>query len=374
MWPVTEAFRDAVRSSHKIVTRVDILNDGSFIASVYPVDGSVSIDSRRNVRRTLTMTVVDEDGSLTPGQGATSGLLTPYGTELAVYRGVEFQDGATEVVPLGVFVLTGVTVSEDDGGEQLSIQGSDRSIRVSRNKFLDPYQISNGTALEAGLTALLRDRWADVQTDFPATGITLPSVVIDGQSNNDPWASAVTIAEAFGYDLAFSADGIARIQPIPDPVDDDPVETYTDGADAVITSLTRTFDSARSYNGIVVTSQGTNTDSPVRAIAWDENPNSITYRYGAFGEVPFFYESSLITTAGQAATTAAALLRKATGVAEAVSWAQIVNPAHDVLDVVRLKRDAKSLDLVLLIDRLDIPLEPEGVMSAVARTQEVDGG
>jgi hypothetical protein len=326
------------------------------------------------------MTLVDEDGTLTPGQSATSGMLTPYGTELAVFRGVEYEDGSQELVPLGVFVVTQVDVKESEEGESLSVQASDRSIRISRNKFLDPFEIASGVSLESGLTLLLRDRWVDVETDLPATGVVLPKVVIDGQKGNDPWDAAVTIAEAFGYDLAFSADGIARLQVIPDPVADDPVEVYRDGDEAVLTELSRTFESSRAYNGVVVSSQGTTNAVPVRAIAWDENPNSITYRYGAFGEVPFFYESSLITTSQQASQTALALLRKATGVTEAISWGQIVNPAHDVLDIVRITRNSTSagtgtsLDLVVLIDRLDIPLDPAGTMSAVARTQEVEGG
>lgn len=374
MWPVTEAFRAEVRRSHKSVIRVDLYQVGEKIATIYPLDGSVSVDSRRTVRRTLSLNVVDEDGTLAPSQNAATGLLTPYGTELAVYRGVEYASGEQELIPVGVFVLTQVDVAEDEGGEKISLQASDRSVFISRNKFLDPYQISAGTALEDGLTALLRDRWVDIQTDFLSSGVTLPDVVIDAQGGSDPWASAVTIAEAFGLDLAFDPDGVARLRAIPDVLADDPVETYEDGSDAVLTSLTRSFDSSRSFNAVVVTAQGTNVDVPIRAIAWDENPNSITYRYGTFGEVPFFYESSLITTADQASVTAQALLRKATGTAEAVSWGQIVNPAHDVLDVVRIKRQDKNLDLVLLIDRLDIPLGPDGAMSAVARTQEVSDG
>lgn len=375
MWPVTDRFRTEIRRSHKVATLVDLYQEGEKIATIYPLDGSVSVDSRRTVRRTLSMTVVDEDGALTPSQNATTGLITPYGTELAVYRGIEYgTQGEQELVPVGVFVITQVDVTESDSGESISLQASDRSVRISRNKFLDPYQIASGTSLEAGLTGMLRDRWVDVETDFPATGIELPDVVIDAQSGGDPWASAATIAEAFGYDLAFDPDGIARMRLIPDVLADDPAEVYEDGTEAVVTSLSRSFDSTRSYNAVVVTSQGTGADVPFRAIAWDENPNSITYRYGSFGEVPFFYESSLITDAEQAAVTAGALLRKATGTSEAVSWGQIVNPAHDVLDVVRLRRQAKGLDLVLLIDRLDIPLGPDGAMSAVARTQEVEGG
>jgi hypothetical protein len=372
MWPVTEQFRRQIRRSHKSVIRVDVFIAGARIATVFPNDGSVSVDSRRTVRRTMSMSIVDEDGTLTPGQGATTGLLTPYGAELFVYRGVEYAPGDQELVPIGVFVLTQVTVEEDQNGQVISLQGSDRSIRVSRNKFLDPFQIASGTTLEDGLTSLLRDRWIDVQTDFPVTGVQLPDVVIEAQSGGDPWAAAVSIAEAFGYDLAFDPDGVARMRVVPDVTVEDAVETYEDGAEAVLTSLTRTFDSTRTYNGVIVTSEGTRTDVPFRVIVWDENPNSLTYRFGDFGEVPFFYRSSLITTVDQAVVTAEALLRKATGQSEAVDWAQIVNPAHDVLDVIRVRRE--SLDFVLLIDRLQIPLAPSGVMSAVARSQEVTSG
>ena len=306
MWPVTEQFRQEVRRSHKVVTRVDVYSAGVRVDTIYPNDGSITVDSRRTVRRTLSLSVVDADGTLTPSQAASTGLLAPYGTELFVYRGVEYTDGTEELVPVGVYVLTQVTVSEDASGEVLGVQGSDRSIRISRNKFLNPYKIDSGVTLESGLTGLLRDRWVDVSTDFPPTGVVLPDVVIEAESGGDPWAAAVGIAEAFGYDLAFDADGVARMRVIPDVTIDDAVETYQDGADAVLTSLTRTFDSSRSYNGVIVTAEGTNVDAPFRVIVWDENPNSITYRFGDFGEVPFFYKSSLITTPDQAAVTAAA--------------------------------------------------------------------
>lgn len=373
MWPVTEEFRAAIRQSHQAVTRVDLYIEGSKLRTIYPNDGSVSCDSRRTVRRTLSMTVADDDGTLTPAQGAQTGLLTPFGTELHVFRGIAYPDGTEELIPVGVFVVTQVSVAEEESGRVLTVNGSDRSIRISRNKFLNTYRIASGGTLEAGLTQLLRDRWADVQTAFPATGITLPNVVIEAQKGGDPWAGAVSIAEAFGYDMAFDADGIVRLRPIPDPLDDEPIETYEDGSEAVLTSLTRSFDSARAFNGVVVASQGSST-TPFRAIAWDENPNSVTYRYGPFGEVPFFYDSSLITTPEQAAITAEALLRKSIGQSESVEWAQIVNPAHDVLDLIRIKRQERDLDFVLLIDRLDIPLSPTGIMSAVARSQEIENG
>lgn len=370
MWPVTQRFLDAVRQSHEVVTRADLFIDDNYLATIYPIDGSVSVDARRAIRRTMSLTVVDEDGTLTPGQGARTGLLTPFGTEIRLYRGVRYPDGAEEVVPLGVFVVTDVSVEENSDGTRINVNGSDRAIRIERNKFLDPYQVSTGTAVETAVASILANRWADVETDFPATGFTTTQIVVDAKgSGGDAWRTAREIADAAGYELAFDPDGVARMRTVPDPLEDEPVQTYEDGSDAVLTTISRKFDSARSPNGVVVSVEGSGVDVPIRAIAWDDNPNSVTYRFGPYGQVPFFYSNSLITTSTQAQQVALAFLRKFIGQAEAIEWNQIVNPAHDVLDVVRVRRG--SLDLSVVLDRLSVPLGASGIMAATARVWEV---
>lgn len=371
MWPVSEAFRAAVRQSHRVVVSAGAYVDDSLIADLYPVDGRVSIDSRRAVRRTLSMSLVDEDGSLVPGPGGTTGVLSPFGTEIKVFRGVQFTDGTQEIVPLGVFVITSVDITEDESGRQIKVEGSDRSIRIQRARFTDPYQIASGTAVETVIADLLRSRWADVAVDFPATGATVGARVLAAGSDTDPWKAAVEIAEAAGFDLAFDADGVVRMRTIPDPTETDADETYADGSDAVLLDVARGFDTGNTYNGVIASSEASDVEPPVRAEAWDENPDSPTYRYGPFGQVPRFYVSSFIRDSAQAATAAAAQLQRELGRSEAVEWSQIVNPAHDVLDVVRLSRPALTLDAVLVIDRLDVPLGASGQMKAVARVREV---
>ena len=372
MWPVSERFRAAVRQSHTVVVSAAAYFDDSLVADLFPTGGRVSIDSRRAVRRTLSLDLVDADGSLVPGPGGTTGVLSPFGTEVKVFRGVRYTDGTEETVPLGVFVITGVDVSEDSGGRVIKVAGSDRSIRIQRARFTDPYQIASGTAVETAIADLLRSRWADVQVDFPATGATVGARVLGAGADSDPWRAAVDIAGAAGFDLAFDADGVVRMRAIPDPTATDADETYTDGADAVLLDVARGFDTSTSYNGIIASSEASDVDSPVRAEAWDDDPDSPTYRYGAFGQVPKFYVSSFIRSADQAATAAAAQLQRELGRAEAVEWSQIVNPAHDVLDVVRLSRPALALDAMLLVDRLDVPLDARGQMKAVARVREVE--
>ena len=370
MWPVSKEFLTAVRGSHRVVTRVEAYFDGDLVAVVTPLDGSVSIDSRRAVRRTVSLSFVD-DGTLVPAPGGTSGVLTPYGAEVRVYRGVVFDDGTEEVAPLGVFIVTDVEVKDDRKGRQVSVTGSDRSIRITRNRFTDAYSIAAGTAVETAITDILRDRWADVSVSLPPMGATTPATVLRVGSESDPWRDAVDLATNAGFDLAFDPDGVVRARVIPDPVEDDPVAIYEDGAEAVVLEVSRGWSTESTYNIVIVSSEGSDVDSPLRVEAADDNPDSPTFRFGAFGQVPMFYSSSLIRTSEQAATVAASQLRQQLGRAETISWGQIVNPAHDVLDVVRLVRPSQDLDAVLLLDRLEVPLDPGGSMSAGARVREV---
>lgn len=370
MWPVSDEFLAAVRGSHRVVTRVEAYFDGGFVAAVTPLEGSVSIDSRRAVRRTVSLSFVD-DGTLVPEPGGTSGILTPYGAELRVFRGVAFDDGTEELAPLGVFVVTGVEVRDGSNGREVSVTGSDRSIRIARNRLTDAYTIAAGTAVETAIGDLLRDRWADVEVSLPAMGATTPETVLRVGSESDPWRDAVDLATNAGWDLAFDADGVVRARLIPDPAEDSPVAVYEDGAEAVVLEVSRGWSTDSTYNGVIASSEGSDVDTPVRSEAWDDDPNSPTYRYGPFGQVPMFYSSSLIRTAEQAATVAASQLRQQLGKAETISWGQVVNPAHDVLDVVRLVRPAQDLNAVLLLDRLEVPLDPAGSMSAAARVREV---
>lgn len=371
MWPVSDAFLSEVRGSHTVVTLVDAYFDGEYVATLTPIDGSVSIDSRRAVRRTLSMSFVDDNGSLVPDAGGTSGILTPYGSELRVSRGVRFDDGSEEFAPLGVFIVTGLELKDGANGREVSVDGSDRSIRVTRNRFTDAYTIAAGTATETAITDLLLDRWADISVSLPVMGATTPRVIVEQGSGSDPWRDAVDLATNAGWDLAFDADGVVRARVIPDPLEDDPVSTYEDGVEAVILDISRGWSTGSTYNGVIASSEGSDVDAPLRAEAWDDDPNSATYRYGPFGQVPMFYSSSLIRTAEQAGTVAASQLRQQLGRAETVDWSQVVNPAHDVLDVIRLVRPSQDLDALIILDRLEVPLDASASMRATARVREI---
>lgn len=369
MWPVSDRFLAAVRQSHEVVVKADLFIGDTFAQTIFPVDGTVDMDSRRATRRNLRMQVVDEDGTLTPGQSGTTGLLTPFGAELRVYRGIRYSDGSEEFAPLGVFVITEVTVSEDSGGTRIEVAASDRSVIIDRNKFLDPFQIAAGVSVESAIAAILLNRWADVEIDLPTTGFTVNAIVLE--TGDEPWKKAVEIASASGYNLAFDADGVVRMRVTPDPLEDDAVQTYEDGEAAVVTQLSRKFESARSFNGVIVTVESTGISQPFRVLAWDDNPDSPTYRFGPYGQVPFFYTNEVITTQAQATQVAVNFLRRFIGQAEAIEWEQVVNPAHDCFDVIRIRRGV--LDYAVVLDRVTVPLGADQGMRSIARVWSVNG-
>ncbi|MFZ4770640.1 MAG: DUF5047 domain-containing protein, partial [Ferruginibacter sp.] len=138
MYPVSNAFLSAVRQSHISKVKVEIYDvaNNQIISTASPISGEVTIDNRRSIRRQCSLEFIDTDGTLVPLNNRSSVLL-PYNRELRVYRGIQFPDGTEELVPLGVFILTTVDITDTAQGVKISVQGSDRSLRIMKAKFTD---------------------------------------------------------------------------------------------------------------------------------------------------------------------------------------------------------------------------------------------
>ena len=273
-----------------------------------------------------------------------------------------------EYVPLGVFLITNVDVNTSGGGTTVTIHGSDRSLRVSRARWTQPYTVDSGTNVATGIGDLLADRWTNVETGFSDTDETLNRAVFGLETENDPWKDARKLAEAAGLELYFDPDGIARLAPVEDYDTATPDVSYLEDEEAMILDLSRSLTIETTYNGVIATGEGSESSATFRGEVWDDDPESPTYRYGAFGEVPMFYASPLLTSDEQATKAATTILAKKKGAQESVSWTQIVDPSLDVGDAIRVVNKATKVDRLMVLDRLSIPLAPAAAMSAVART------
>ena len=365
MYPVSDRFRSLVRGSHVAAVDVYVLDPVSQqpLATLHPLGGSVSVDSTRAVRRTLTMTVLDEDGTLSDPEG----LLGPFGTEVVVRRGVTWS-GQTEWATLGVFMLTGQQVQDSGEGRIVSVSGSDRSLRISRNRWTQPTQIAASVTYQEAIRRILVDRLPGIEVvTLAGANNTVPADRVLGvEADNDPWKDARELAEARGWEVFFDQDGRAVIQSVPDPELTEPVEVYEDGPEAVLTSIDRQTDTEQTYNGAIVCGEPAD-GVPVRAELWDTDPGSRTYYLGQYGKRPKFLTSALITTQTEAQTAATALLARSLGATSKIAWGQVVNPALDADDVVEVTREGIAVAQRLAVATLTIPLSVSDAMTATAK-------
>lgn len=370
----TETLPQAILRSHRAIVRAEVFYGDASFGELPILSGSVSIDARRNVLRTCTLEV-SPDSERTLAE-----LFVPIrmpGAEVKLWRGVRFPVGPGGEAPYDQLVALGVFVVDDydynEFAPKLSLAGSDRSSRITRARFEDPYTIAAGTDLAAAAEALLTDRWAACPIGFDSAGcgetIITAQAVFEAGESSDPWKEARAIFEAHGFDLHFGPDGMARVRTIPDIACH---ADYTYGADeaAVVLDSSLHGTNAETYSGVIATGEGTGVAVPVRGEAWDMEPTSPTYCEGPFGRVPLFYSSSLLTTQAMADTAASTMLAKKGGRMEQIAWSQIVNPLHDALDVVDITDPDGSVHRYLL-DQITIPLDVETAMSATARETRV---
>jgi hypothetical protein len=289
-----------------------------------------------------------------------------------LYRGIQFDDGTEEYVPLGVFVMTEVKATDTNDGVDLVIRGEDKSIIVSRNKWTSAYQMVNGT-LEASLTAMLQNRYPDIRIDFPTTNVTVNQVVLGSDSSVDAWADAVNIAELVGYDLYFDVKGICTMKQFPSLDAASVVATYKEGSGTTVTAIDRNISTKETYNGVIYTVEGSQVTTPIRVEVWDEDTTSPTYRYGVFGSVPTFVSTNLLSTSVDAIKAASLILNTVIGAQEQIDFSAIVDPSLDANDVVYIKSSGSKVDRTVIIDSVDIPLEYNGILSVKTRVVRVVG-
>jgi len=79
--------------------------------------------------------------------------------------------------------------------------------------------------------------------------------------------------------------------------------------------------------------------------------------------------SPTVLTVAEATEAAKAELKKVLGSTEKITWDQIVNPAHDVYDLVKVTRSPIGVDKVLTLDAISIPLSASGTMNAIGRSR-----
>jgi Domain of unknown function (DUF5047) len=366
--PVSAAFLRTVTGSHTMTARATVLS--SFQTGVTPtgteidiVDGSVTADATADIRGSLDLT--------TDGEGMwpelASDLLAPYGNELFVERGVVYGNGVTEWCSLGYYRLETPGQGEAPDGP-IRIEAKDRMAGIIDARLTAPRQFRSSDTLGAVVQRLVTEVYplATIEWDDATDSDTLGRPLIVEEKRFEFLDDLVQSRAKIWY---WDHRGILVIRDVPDP--DTPVVDVAAGEGGVLVSASRKLTRTGVYNAIVASGEATDTDSPVRGVAVDNNATSPTYYLGRFGPVPRFYTSPFLRTNGQCAAAAASMLRRELGLAYNVDFSAVPNPALEPYDPVRIRFPAKTGSEVHILDSVTVPLTETGALTASTREQTV---
>lgn len=392
MFTISSKYLDTIRDSHAAYCYADIYYYGDKVnKSPIPVAaGSITVDRTQNIRRTITATL----GDTTLFKKYVQSNLAPFGAEVYIYAGVNYMDGTTESVPLGIFSMETVTneesVTQSNGG-LLQFTGNDRSQVLEREQFLVPPDYS-GFATSTALTRIVKKALPNVTVNFSEA--LLNPVLPTGTTFSGTRLDAVqTLAAGIGAEAYFDVLGVFQVVPVEvltqsnlagnlqNPawtVDASTAAAQDSGASpkGVLVQAARGISRTDAYNGIAVYGTSSTSSAQPVGFAFDTDPQSPTYWGGtqldsppsAYGHVTASIQLQTVTTSAQCVVAAQAALSDALGLARTLAFTCAPNPALEAGDFLKLIYPEGSYELHLL-DSFQVPLSlTTGTMTGTTRT------
>lgn len=342
----------------RIYRRVDIYDSDAetlWMGGAPVIDGSVSVDMTRTERRTVDLTLDNEDFSLSS---------TPrgfwYSKIIKVWRGVE-TDSARWETQIGEFLID--SIAEGHFPHVVRVAGRDYAKRLAE-PFDETTQFNEGSLLEDVVRGIAAGAGM-TKFALPATGLSLTRSF--SFESNKPRADAIKeIVDSFGWETFVSPSGYFTLRPWVDPFTAAPVFTFQTGVEGNLAAYEKVTNDTEVRNRVVVLGKSSDRP-PVYAVAENDDPNSptaITY----LGPRTYHFESSFITDADDAQALAYSLLSIHGLESYDVDLDALVVPwleGGDAIDFID-PRPAPGDPTRFLLTSFDIPLSL-GTMSAHAK-------
>ncbi|MFE7106647.1 DUF5047 domain-containing protein [Streptomyces sp. NPDC057575] len=333
-----------------MVTQVTLFRTDGEVVDLPHTGGSVQVDAGAEIRRSCTVTSADV--SLIPTSPADQ--LAVYGARMRIARGIDYGDGTTEVVPLGVFRL------DDVNGDPLlgpvTLTGRALEVIVQDDIFTAPYR-ATGTVSTA-ITELIQRSIPSADVIITAADPVIGSRTWDTGTN--PWAAIQEIAAVAGAQCYTSADGTFMVSVLPDLLATTPAWTVASGEGGVYVSAVRGMSSAGVSNGVLAMGENpADGVAPVQWLATDDDAGSPTYWAGPYGRRPTVYSSSTLTTQSACRNAAQLLLAAAKAPNATGDFSSLPNPALEPGDVLRVVHP-DGLRELHQVKSFTVPLEVAG--------------
>lgn len=351
----SDRYLNALMAPHKMTSRAELYFGGGKVGDLQLVEGLVNADRGSLVRRTF-------EGTLDPTNAPASltDKLTPYGSQLKVFRGIEYNDTTIDEFP----VFYGRVESVDFGLNGVTVRCADLAADVVDTRFEVPRTGTRGAQIRHFMRDLIQEAVPGVTVDILTTDtstITTPSVWDRERSE-----ALQSLAPSISSEWFAMADGTFQIAPLP-AVQASPVAVWiVDSGDigVAIERLT-VLDRADVYNSVVVNGEPSDSTPAVYAVARDTNPASPTRWGGPFGKVPAFFSSGVLTSTAQAQATANALLVSAIAGTRSVEVRCVPNAKLRLGDVVFISTGQAGFDGMYYANAFTLPAGPGEPMTMV---------
>jgi hypothetical protein len=322
--------------------------------------GRVLFDATSDVWASGSITVI------APWPGPTNELITVFGGEIFLARGVETGAGGTMWSPMGYFRVT--TDTQDDAAKgPITITLDDRMATLIESELITPRVFEPGTTVQAMVENLVLDVYplAVIEYDSNTDAVVLGRQITVAENRYEGLSD---LADSLGQYVHFDERGVLRFADIPTTTE--PVWTIRAGRRGSMVRPRRSLTRVGVYNAVAVFGEGMDDTPPVHAVAYDGGPTSPTRWGGPFGMIPRRYASPFITTWSGARSAASAMLRRSLGAPYSVSVSIVPNPALRPYMPIRLIYDDGTREMHV-IDKFELPFDTDTDAGIDTRDQSV---
>lgn len=376
MRPVSDLWKSAIVNPHRMVSRARLCtpgqegtNPGPLSANgepLYPLalaDGDVLFNPSAEIRATAQLSVIAD------WPGSVFDMLNPYGAaDLFLERGLVYGSGTREWVSLGYFRLDVVEQQNAPIGP-ISLTASDRMAAIIDARLVTPRQYDASATWRNVIEDLVLEIYPDATVTL--SGFSADSAIGAAQiCDKERYTFLNEIAKSHGCTMFFDYDGSFVMKPV--PVVDESVAPTTflrRGKDGVLIDVGRKLSRDSVFNAVVANGEQVSDALPVTAVAYDDNPNSVTRWNGPFGQVTRYFDSSFLLTEEQAGDAARAMLSRSIGLPYIVDFNMIPNPALEPLDIVGIDTAKPGAWERHVLDTLSVPLIARRAMRGTTRMQ-----
>lgn len=322
--------------------------------------GSIKFDATADVWASGSVTVVE------PWPGPTNELITVFGGELFLARGVETGSGGTLWSPMGYFRVT-TNGQEDAAKGPIAVTLDDRMATLIESELITPRVFEPGTTVQAMVENLVLDVYPLAVIEYDSgSGATVLGRQITVEENRYDGLS--DLADSLGQFVYFDERGVLRFADIPDTTE--PVWTIRAGRRGSQVRPRRSLTRVGVHNAVAVYGEGMDDTPPVYAVAYDAGPTSPTRWGGPFGMIPRRFASPFITTWSGARSAAAAMLQRSLGAPYSVSVSIVPNPALRPYMPIRIIYDDGTRE-THVIDAFELPFDVDTEAKIDTRDQSV---